>query len=682
MLKQRHFSQSKSVLMRMSCLLCVVALMMGMTGCIAAGPQETEAVETTENTALFQSFTYQSIARTLTPEGYRFDLHDSGEAAETGFRIYERDGGELHLLREAVGTQLIFEEIDENTSYVLTAYMRNRDGEEKEIDFYYLYSRDMIRMMADVTARQPFDVEKLMEGFYEGYDISLPLNWELPEISNRGLKTNVQSFRVMDVLLEDYWVDGNQEKAERFLKYLESFLDQYPVVPQKEDDALWSDFCVSRRVQFMCEARLILDRMISNDLLRKMEDHLVQCAQLLKSPDHYKAKHNHGMFQDFSLLVYLNTFGYLQEDADADRALALRRVKEYFDFSIAPDGVHREHSPAYHSDILFYIIWFQKYCAAFGDPYAEELAVLESKMLDFYIDLVMPDFTWPVLGDSYGRISNKTVMGLSPKEKWIRSKGQKGTPPEENMAVYPDGGYAIMRSDWEDLPEDATYMILTAATHSTAHKHQDDLNFVLYHKGPLITEGGKRNYNYNEPGTVYAYSSYAHNVLFVNNEGWKMSATNHPVLEKAAYNTRLIDYGQSDEAMWVTGRSERWETVTQERTLHYNHSTGTVWVQDVLTAAQPENIRLIYHIADGVDIRETENGWVLRRNGQMLAEVTVEASQDIKLTTLKGSETDGEFKTWLFDADHIESPREGGLLIVDMRAAQGENTVSLKLDLK
>lgn len=316
------------------------------------------------------------------------------------------------------------------------------------------------------------------------------------------------------------------------------------------------------------------------------------------------------------------------------------------------------------------------------ESYAEELAVLESKMLDFYIDLVMPDFTWPVLGDSYGRISNKTVMGLSPKEKWIRSKGQKGTPPEENMAVYPDGGYAIMRSDWEDLPEDATYMILTAATHSTAHKHQDDLNFVLYHKGPLITEGGKRNYNYNEPGTVYAYSSYAHNVLFVNNEGWKMSATNHPVLEKAAYNTRLIDYGQSDEAMWVTGRSERWETVTQERTLHYNHSTGTVWVQDVLTAAQPENIRLIYHIADGVDIRETENGWVLRRNGQMLAEVTVEASQDIKLTTLKGSETDGEFKTWLFDADHIESPREGGLLIVDMRAAQGENTVSLKLDLK
>lgn len=70
-----------------------------------------------------------------------------------------------------------------------------------------------------------------------------------------------------------------------------------------------------------------------------------------------------------------------------------------------------------------------------------------------------------------------------------------------------------MRSSWEDDSDEATWMLFCASTFSSTHKHGDDLNFLLYHKGDLFVEAGKRDYNYNDPKTAWAYSAYAHNVL-------------------------------------------------------------------------------------------------------------------------------------------------------------------------
>lgn len=621
------------------------------------------------------AFSYRSIERVLLEDGYKFINHASGEC---GFRIYERKGSEINLVQTVPGKELIFTDIDPEKNYVLKAYMNGPSGEE-EIPFYYLYS-DQFKEMMLAAIQRVGAVEKIKTGLFKDYDVSLPVDWEFPEIVDRSDKSEIYSFHVFNDLLINYRDPGN---AELFLEYAESFCNANPVVSvENEMNLIWADFSISRRVQSLATARIVLDHRIDNVLLTKIENQLRDCALQLENSAFYKLNHNHGMYQDRALLSYLSAFGYIESDEGQDYELAKERLKKYFEFALTEDGVHKEHSLGYHINIYENMLWFYDYFTAYGDNYAEYLGSLAHNMVSFVTDMTMPDFTLPPTGDSYRNVYLYVDrMAEAPEYEWIASKGKKGTMPTNPLAVYPDGGYGVMRTSWKTPAANSTYMLLTAATHSKAHKHQDDLNFILYHRGQLFVEAGKKDFNYSDPMTAYGYSSFAHNVLFVENQGWPMSSTNHPILDDAAYRTQITDWGQSDGGMWVSARSERWPTVMQDRTLRFDDNAHTAQVEDLLTATEEENIRLIYHIASDVEIEQTENGWNLRRDGNTVAEVAVEASGKAKLTTLRGSQTDGEFKTWLFDEKHTDEPLEGGLLMVDMTCTQGENRVALNINL-
>lgn len=632
---------------------------------------------------LIPEFTYESIQRKVLPEGYEFTNLYSEDGTESGFRIYERNGLDLVLWKTVEGNDLIFTDYDRDTNYVLKAYVKRADGTEKELDFYYLYAEEVGTYLAKGLRGVQASFEELKGGIYQGVDISIPVDWTLADVEDQGGVINhIQSFRVINQFLDEYIQTGNPEAAEWFLKYIEDWLDNNSEIPEDYDTGLWSDFYITGRVRTISAGRILLDHEINNELLRKMENHLQKCSKFLTQEVFYKKKHNHGMYQDLALLYYLNAFGYLDSRQYSDQELAVSRLLAYLDFAIAEDGVHKEHSPSYHSDIWENVNWIQEYFKIFDIPGAAELEVRNEEMREFFFDLIMPDFTWPPLGDSYNTILHPDCLKGDPYLEWLDAKGKSGIHPVKNMAVYPEGGYAIMRSSWEDSAEEGTYLLLTAATHSFAHKHQDDLNFILYHKGQLFTEAGKRNYNYDNPMTYYAYSSFGHNVLFVNKQGWLMSETNHPVLDDAAYETKLIDWGEEEGVMWATGKSVRWPTVTQERTIRYDHSANEAEIIDVLTATEKENIRLIYHIAEGVEIEPTETGWLLSRDGEAVAEVHVNATGEETLKTLQGEESDGDFKTWLFDTDNLDKPIYGSLLMVDMVCTQGENRVSLEISLK
>lgn len=626
-------------------------------------------------------FTYSNIQREVMDSGYRFTNLYSNSDMEIGFYIYEENKGEKKLSGTIPGNTLLFENFDTDKNYILSAYAKKGKDIIKEVEFYYIYGEEAKKVYSFAIPRNSLSVSDILTENYKGIDISVPLSWELTDVSDRSTKNQIQSFRIFNNLLSDYISTQNPENAEIFLMYMEDFLDSYTTIPIEEDDGIWNDFSVSCRVRAFSAARILFDDFIDNELLKKMEDHLKQCASMLASEFYYKEKHNHGMYQDLALLVYLDAFGYLEEDISSIYDLAISRLQKYYSYAISDDGVLKEHSPDYHADIMESVYWTALYCELNGNSWSNEITALEKNMRGYYFNLIMPDFTWPALGDSYSSVKELEYLSSDPHYIWFQTRGKEGASPENTMAVYPDGGYAIMRSSWQDLPDKATYCILTAATHSTAHKHQDDLSFILYHKGALFTEAGKRNYNYADPETEYAYSSYAHNVLFIDGQGWPMSETGHPILDDNAYHTKIIDYGQNGSVMWATGRSERWPTVAQERTLQYDSDVNLVTITDLLTATQEENIRLIYHIADGVSIAQFEDGWELSHGEELLAKVSVSSSSAVTLHYLTENENQHEFKTWLFDEDHIETPLNGGLLIIDSVCVPGENSISLNIQL-
>ena len=81
--------------------------------------------------------------------------------------------------------------------------------------------------------------------------------------------------------------------------------------------------------------------------------------------------------------------------------------------------------------------------------------------------------------------------------------------------VYPEIGWAIMRTSWdEEAP-----LLAVKSGYRWNQTHADASTFILYQKGsPLIVDSGTCNYSRPEY-TDYCRQSQAHNALFLNGEG-------------------------------------------------------------------------------------------------------------------------------------------------------------------
>ncbi len=89
-------------------------------------------------------------------------------------------------------------------------------------------------------------------------------------------------------------------------------------------------------------------------------------------------------------------------------------------------------------------------------------------------------------------------------------------PPESlsNSALYPDIGWAVLRSSWQD---NAT-MLAVKSGFTWNHAHPDAGSFLLFHEGkPLIIDSGSCSYSRREY-TSYYRQSKAHNVVLIDGE--------------------------------------------------------------------------------------------------------------------------------------------------------------------
>ncbi|MGO2360419.1 MAG: heparinase II/III domain-containing protein, partial [Brachybacterium tyrofermentans] len=104
----------------------------------------------------------------------------------------------------------------------------------------------------------------------------------------------------------------------------------------------------------------------------------------------------------------------------------------------------------------------------------------------------------------------------------------------EELAAFPEGGYAFVRSPQPSAPGELArsgYLAFSAAYHSRAHKHADDLNVVWFDQGhQILTDAGRfgygelldresplraEGYYYAAPERQYVESTMAHNTLMV-----------------------------------------------------------------------------------------------------------------------------------------------------------------------
>ncbi len=406
----------------------------------------------------------------------------------------------------------------------------------------------------------------------------------------------------------------------------------------------WSDEVTARRlviwINFFEYARHVLNE---NEIAYLYENIRLHVS-LLCSEDFHSTNTNHGMFQDESLLVFSEYFNKINGNSEIKK-LAIRRLTNYFNFIISKEGVHLEHSPSYHQVIANAVLRYAKF---FKDTNYNKFFYQKYELLaDYATHIIKPDGRWPLIGDTfYKDIPSVNLWTQNKYYLYAISKGHKGLPPPCNDKVFPQAGYAIFRDDWKK-DSNGTYLLFSAAYHTSYHKHSDDLSIWLYSDGDILVESGPNGYDYEDPFTKYAYSSFAHNTLIIDD-------TSLPRVDNKFNKVQIQRYKSGDDYSEVTGINSRHEEVFHERTIKYHKRQKFIRVYDKIKSKKIHNYKILWHFASDIDVQQHSNKITCFRNNKKVLSLSIDSKSNINTRLVKGAED--PLLGWFIEKNSKKSP--------------------------
>ena len=246
-------------------------------------------------------------------------------------------------------------------------------------------------------------------------------------------------------------------------------------------------------------------------------------ASIGKQARHVRAtlspERNHRTLELYALLIVALAL----PDLDPDGALLDMAVTE-LDRNLAadfrPDGVHREASTHYHMIALRSFVGVRENARRFGIALPEGFDERLGGACDFALYCRRPDGGIPALSDSdtgdYAELLATAGELLDRDDlRWAGSGGERGRPPDQCAADFPDGGYFIQRSGWD---RDAAFLIFDCGPLGDGgHGHYDLLSVEVFAGGrPLVVDPGRGSYSEEPPNLRRWFrGTAAHNTVCV-----------------------------------------------------------------------------------------------------------------------------------------------------------------------
>ncbi len=235
--------------------------------------------------------------------------------------------------------------------------------------------------------------------------------------------------------------------------------------------------------------------------------------------------------------------------------------------------------------------------------------------------------------EEYRWYLRRTDAGLEDPIGLVYHEGNlDGAAPARlpTSAVYPDIGWVVMRSSWED---DATLLAVKSG-YAWNHAHADAGSFILFHGGqPLIIDSGNCPYSRREY-TAYYRHSRAHNVILFNGQA------GHPE-----------DCGNGDRGVKTPGRVHRLLDAAGLRYVFADATGPTAW-------RFARNYRHFLWLGDVIlilgDVRAYEKGtfeWLLHYEGRV--------KQEAGTLTLSNGETSSAVVHSLFPENMTVTEKTG-----------------------
>ena len=483
----------------------------------------------------------------------------------------------------------------------------------------YLLGPRKREVSADALRERRFEVHGRPAG------LMAPIDWRQDPHESRSWCYQLHALTWLTPALLMYADTGSREALAAGIETVVDWVSAHLDGPAEVSEFAWYDMAVSQRaptIAYVLRAGLsedMLDREQAFALLRACNRH----GEELADNDKYAADHNHGLAQDEGLYLLARQIPTLPA-AKAWSELATTRLRRTLKATICEqEGGHLEHSTEYQFAITRMV---SRLVETMGElPEIHEL-----------LDRLRRTAAWHVLPS--GRIAQLGDTDDTPTDRWAVDAASQ----LRGLKALPRTGYSFVR-------EGDSYLAVSAAYHSSAHKHADGTGFVLAEGGQvLLGDAGRWGYYEDEPDRLYARSAFAHNVLTVDERdfGWR---------ESEPYGSGLLAAGEGGGwyAILATNPLFARQGVDHLRLLLYRPGEILVVVDDV-RADEPHDYARRFHLGPGFEARLDDSGHVVIE-GERLSATLTDLGADTKLELARGRDEPSRLG-WTYPGDRERLP--------------------------
>lgn len=449
------------------------------------------------------------------------------------------------------------------------------------------------------------------------------------EDKSRSFLRLIHGHTFLGCLTDAYEKTKDFRYVEKSINLIKDWINKNPF-PTGSNEMAFHDETTAMRLQYWLRFYILAEEELTSQDKELLIDNMAQTAQLLSTDEFHSTNTNHGMFQDIGLLAYAIYFNNFDLKAKEYENISLKRLVDYFNYVYTEEGVHKEHSPSYHFLVSNYLNKLVKWLKELKPVEATFFLELFKKTEKYATYIIRPDGLFPPLCDTESKpVMSSSYRNLYKSDEFLysMSKGTKGQQANEVDAVFKDSGYVIFRDNWGNK-EKTTYVLFSAAYHTSYHKHSDDLNLHIYSNGEIITEAGPNGYNYKDKFTKYAYSSFGHNTLIVDGRGL-------PRVDHQHDKVYIKDYNISADFSEATGVNERYEGVSHSRKVSYNKVDQHISVADVITSNEKHEYKILWHVASDIKVHVRDTIIELFRDNQKVAEIEIKSDEVVNIRAIK-----------------------------------------------
>lgn len=394
---------------------------------------------------------------------------------------------------------------------------------------------------------------------------------------NRSWGFHLQAFDFMDPLLHEYRETGERFWLDTAMAIALDWLEVHNGPTSHDDSMAWYDMSLALRTPRLLSLLSISSKY--QDLRTKttiLVEGLVRHIDELEKDEAFNPGNNHG-FYTAAAQLHIKRFSPSIPGAQEAGEQGASRMKIMAERQFAPDGVHLEHSPGYHQMLL------GSFERAIHDGLIQDEKIHERIHRAAHVLgwMIQPDGHLLQFGDTKETsLQHNGMFSADPETQFLMSGGATGQAPTSELAVFNDGGYAFVRSP---APKNAMeistagYLAFSAAFHSRAHKHADDLNIVWYDRGvEILVDSGRfgygklldidsplrsQGYYYESPERQYIEGTMAHNTLM-------MDGKNQSRRGRKPFGSGLLEAKQNEDKFDIVGRAVHDDYIHRRRIIY------------------------------------------------------------------------------------------------------------------